>query len=1045
MLKFFRNRSKNNSIEDVQSNNEADIEEQNENGDFPDDTDHEGAAPEPDEGYEEEIQISEPGDDFGQTAENESEDLGEEQEPEELQTEKSGRFVTFWNHLFGSRRQETSQEIKAEDETEPVWEQEDAGADVVTEEELTGNIGQVEEDADDTEAAESEQEAGPDAVSRCEDNEETPEEAWEEPERETLTDAELLEEADSYEEELLEEEEDLREESGKKGRFAAFWENLFGRKKKKENEETDLDAEETEEDSDEDSEEAPEDAPEGTADENDSDEPLEGEEAEEDVPIEELLDEVLGVEAEEESEEEEEDSVEDDWEDEPVYGDHLDKLVAVSSPLHWVLLTGGIFVVMAAIWWAIYGSVPKAEEAKGILLKERKYTTVYANTSGMITQVNIAEGDTVQPGDVLYEVGSRADAGYLKELQERIRKVESVSYNTLTSDSYSSSSSDDDYYSSSSYSSYSSGSSSASSGYRASAGNSVSRNSVSGNSASSTVRDTAKTNVSSGRKATQISASYDVAEDQVTSDNQKLIDIKNQQLSLVLESREYEAKVEDLQERYKAKLEEVSDLKRKLENAESAYYSQVSSDRGAQTKYEFDTAFAEYSTAESALQAASKAYQDAVNLADAATIALIQAKDEYTNAKKYGTAQEKAAAKSAVSDAQTANKRAQDKLSVYTSAKNAAETERNSKKSAYNTKKSAYESYVRTSGTGDAQTVRNSNAYLAALESYNMAYGELNTISSDLSEAEAMLSAVTENAMQIRDHALKNQFEAEKKSVLDKLNRELRDYQKQLESVKITAAVGGVVENVIAQLGYAVSETTEVARICEYESENLQAVYFLPLKQGKRIKEGMSVSIYPSVYPKEEYGYLTGTVLHVEKYVTSCDAVLERLRDRKLAELFEEEGPVMEIVCEITMDDTTVSGYEWSLEKGEKVELAEGTLLDGVFEIDSTSPISILIPGLKDRDASGPQGKKKAESEAEPEDVIDAEDAEDAEIYDDEDYDDEDYDGEDYDDEDYDDEDYDDEDYDDEDYDDEDYDDEYDEEDYDDEDYDEEDYDEEEL
>ena len=1022
MFKFFRNRSKNNSIENAQVNSETDYTEQDTQAVSEADGEYAGEVSDP-----EEESVSEEKEAFEEDAVSEEESEESEDEPEESEEEpvnpqvrKSGGFKAFWKKLFGGNKADDLQDTEAEEEDGII--SDESGEEVEAE---AGEIVSQEEEAEEQiEAAESDAEEDSDVILACEENDP-----------------------------------DGEEENGEKkpGKFAAFWKKLFGGKKKK-----------TEEDTGEDTEEEASTADEETGEESgeekdstETEEASEEEAAKEDVPIEELLDEVLGVEdLEDEPEEEEEPEEEDDdWEDETVYGDHLDKLVAVSSPLHWVLLTGGIFVVMAAIWWAIYGSVPKTEEARGILLKERKFTAVYANTSGMITQVNIAEGDTVQPGDVLYEVGSKADAGHIQELQERIRKVESVSYNTLTSDSYSDSSSydDDDYYSRSGYNSSGSGSSSSSSGYRSS-GNSVSRNSVSNNSAASTVRDTVKTNVSSSRKTTQISASYDVAEDQVTSDNQKLIDIKNQQLSLVLESREYEAKVEDLQERYKAKLEEVSDLKRKLENAESAYYSQVSSDKGSQVKYEFDTAVAEYSTAESALQAASKAYQDAVNLADAATIALIQAKDAYTNAKKYGTAQEKAAAKSAVADAQTANKRAQEKLSVYTSAKNAAETERNSKRSAYNTKKSAYESYVRTSGQGDAQEVRNSNAYLAALESYNMAYGELNALSNDLSEAEAMLSAVTENALEIKDNALKNQFEAEKKSVLDRLNRELSDYQKQLESVKIKAAVGGVVEEVIAQIGYAVSEQTQVAKICEYEAENLQAVYYLPLKQGKRIKEGMSVSIYPSVYPKEEYGYLTGTVLHVEKYVTSYDAVQERLRDSKLAELFEEDGPVMEIVCEITMDDTTVSGYEWSLAKGEEVELAEGTLLDGVFEIDSTSPISMLIPRLKDRDDSNGKEKKKVESETGTEDEIDADEAEDAEIYeddsedyddedyDDEDYDDEDYDDEDYDDEDYDDEDYDDEDYDDEDYDDEDYDDEdYDDEDYDDEDYDDEDYDDEEL
>ena len=422
--------------------------------------------------------------------------------------------------------------------------------------------------------------------------------------------------------------------------------------------------------------------------------------------------------------------------------EQLDKMIVINSPMTWLALAGGALIIAAALIWGIFGRIPITEEGGGILLQNGELTSVYAGTQGVVTKSHVSSGDVVKAGDVLFEVDSDEISAMAEDLEERIEKVEAVT--------------------------------------------------------------------------------FDSSGDTVTADNQSLMDIKNQAPSVHLERNAYQAQYEELNRQYIAAKDEVSDLKQKMEEAKAAYEA------------------------------------DSMN------------------------SQKAAAAELAVSKYETAK------------------------------------------------------ASMDSLKSQ-----------ADLAKSQAESGS---NAAEAQSGMLRQQFDSTKAAIIDGLQQELQQCYDLQEGHEIKAETDGTVFSTLVSNGSTVTIDTEVARINETEEDGkLHAVFFMQIGNGKKIKEGMKVNIYPTTLPKEEYGHMTGTVTAVADFVTSYSDLQARVGDLMLTEAFAGSGPVVEVICEIDTDENTASGFAWTSKKGETAELSGGTMLGGGLVIEEVAPISMLIPKLKEK------------------------------------------------------------------------------------------------
>lgn len=548
--------------------------------------------------------------------------------------------------------------------------------------------------------------------------------------------------------------------------------------------------------------------------------------------------------------------------------EQLDKMIIINSPMTWLALAGGLFIILAALIWGVLGRVPITENGSGILISDGTVNSVYAGTQGVITKAHVSSGDSVKAGDVLYEVSSQEASQMIEQLEDRIAKVEKVT--------------------------------------------------------------------------------FDSENDEVSSDNQTLISIKNQTLTLFLESDGTKTSLSKLKEEYEKQKTETDRLKQVLDTAESEYYGTLSADNSASVEYEYSTAASEYQAAETTYQTAASKYQEAMSAAEDYQSKWSEAEQMYESLKD---AEPLAAQEyyNAVREYKSYYEEIQAMANSYASQMSQAEADRNAKKAAYENAKATYADYVNNAGANSSLATQRGNAYSKALSDYTTAKSLLKSLEQEVASSEVSLE-VSNNSEETQEEILKAQFDAAKASVLDELNQQLKNYKLLTDGSQIKASVDGVVYSTFVTNGSSVTVDMEVARISEREEgTTYQAIYFMPLAEGKNVKEGMPVNIYSSSLSKEEYGHMRGTVVSVASYVTSYADMYTRLGDATLAETFGKTGAVLEVVCDIRKDDNTISGYAWSSAKGRKEELTEGTLLEGSVITEKVAPITMLIPKLKEK------------------------------------------------------------------------------------------------
>jgi HlyD family secretion protein len=246
----------------------------------------------------------------------------------------------------------------------------------------------------------------------------------------------------------------------------------------------------------------------------------------------------------------------------------------------------------------------------------------------------------------------------------------------------------------------------------------------------------------------------------------------------------------------------------------------------------------------------------------------------------------------------------------------------------------------------DPQIAKNEyEAYKKLYEAGAASKAELDAKYSTYMDAQSNYAVQSLTANQARA-----QFDVTKQAKLDQLKKELEELQSSVRTqYTIVAPEDCKVVEVKVSKGDVVSAGTDIANVAKTGSDvkALEAVIYVPVSNGKKIKEGMSVKIYPSTVSKEEYGYMKGTVTEVPEYPVSPESVLDTLGNQSLAQQLTGEGSPLEVRVDLVADETTVSGYAWSSKKGAGVNVQNGTLCSAAVVVDEQSPASMVIPLLK--------------------------------------------------------------------------------------------------
>ena len=328
-------------------------------------------------------------------------------------------------------------------------------------------------------------------------------------------------------------------------------------------------------------------------------------------------------------------------------------------------------------------------------------------------------------------------------------------------------------------------------------------------------------------------------------------------------------------------------------------------------------------------------YSSAVQFADQAKSSYIQARSSYKQAEAAYDAAEAAFERGAITE---------EMLLEYESAMESA-------RAAMDEAEELYDDYDEDRIDEEIEYEEAKGLYIAKNEAVNKAQAQqselgnrYNVISQQYNSEKSAVENLEDNISQT-----KIQINVTKTYILSSLKSEYKDYLDQKEVSEIKAITDGRVSDLAVSAGSIIGQGTEIAKIQKGEDSDRVVVCYVPVSEGRKVKAGMKVLIYPSTVNKQEYGHMEATVANVDDYITSTTDMQRQLGDSNLVESFMQNGPVVEVRCELKTDPNTVSGYYWSSNKGTSVNIDGGTMMEASIVISEKPPISLLIPFLKEK------------------------------------------------------------------------------------------------
>ena len=268
--------------------------------------------------------------------------------------------------------------------------------------------------------------------------------------------------------------------------------------------------------------------------------------------------------------------------------------------------------------------------------------------------------------------------------------------------------------------------------------------------------------------------------------------------------------------------------------------------------------------------------------------------------------------------------------------------------SQYDTSKSELIGMTVYQESTQAWNAQASAAYQKALSDYNTELSTQRSLEDTVLQLQAQQAGEEANIRK-QNSSLAAQFDATKNAALSQIDREIKDYGRQVLEHSICSTLDGTISEVMVSEGEVIQAGSAIARVSQGDAGDNVIVCYVPLESGRKVKEGMTASVYPSTANKQEYGHMTGTVTSVAEYATSRTEVQKQVGLDSIVDSFMKEGPVVEIMIELKKDESTASGYWWSSKKGAQAELSEGTIISSDIIIAQKPPITMLIPYLKEK------------------------------------------------------------------------------------------------
>jgi len=103
--------------------------------------------------------------------------------------------------------------------------------------------------------------------------------------------------------------------------------------------------------------------------------------------------------------------------------ERLDQLVQITSPIGWASLLSIGALLIATIFWSIYGSIPTTVAGGGILIKSGGVADIVAVAQGQVTSIYVEEGSEVRQGQVVARIAHPQTLEQIRNAQSTLKEL----------------------------------------------------------------------------------------------------------------------------------------------------------------------------------------------------------------------------------------------------------------------------------------------------------------------------------------------------------------------------------------------------------------------------------------------------------------------------------------------------------------------------------------------------------------------------------------------------------------------------------------------
>jgi HlyD family secretion protein len=166
----------------------------------------------------------------------------------------------------------------------------------------------------------------------------------------------------------------------------------------------------------------------------------------------------------------------------------------------------------------------------------------------------------------------------------------------------------------------------------------------------------------------------------------------------------------------------------------------------------------------------------------------------------------------------------------------------------------------------------------------------------------------------------------------------------------ILSAQDGCVTELTATVGQVVQPGLRLGSLrVNNNNSSMTSISFLPVKDGKQIKPGMTISITPDTVQRERFGGILGKITSVSSLPITRDGATAVIGNSEVAtSLISGEGAVIQVDAKLVEDKSNISGYKWSSSKGPESKITPGTTNTVRVTVEERAPLTFVMPLLRE-------------------------------------------------------------------------------------------------